>query len=407
VGYVINRDLNIVGDGSPYVTILGQPALTLFEVEAGYNVSISGVSIESAGDSGIKNLGTLQLDDVRVSSNDSDGAGGGINNSGELTISNSLIINNETISSGGHGGGIRNTGTLTLLDSEVTLNSTPGSGSLGGGIYSSGTLVIERTVIHTNVADFRGGGIYSSGTLELTDVGIFNNHATDSSTSFGGGLWNTGLATLRSVTINGNSAQSAGGGIWNENTKAYLINSTVSGNNAPHGGGIAHQGPAVGELFSIYSSTIANNLTGAGSSAGAGGLHSYGPITLTNSIVVGNEGDNCVEDLVYTISSTGYSLEDTDTCGFTAVGDQVNTDPQLLSLAYNGGFTQTHALPAGSPAIDAGNPSGCTDEGGAPILTDQRGWSRSLDGDLDGTPVCDIGAYEFEPLEIFLPLIVH
>jgi hypothetical protein len=168
---------------------------------------------------------------------------------------------------------------------------------------------------------------------------------------------------------------------------------------------LAHQGPGVGEILSIYSSTIVNNLTFSGSSAGAGGIHSYGPVTLTNSIVAGNEGDNCVEELVYEISSTGYSLEDANTCGFSATGDLVETDPQLLSLAYNGGPTQTHALLGGSPAIDAGNPGGCLDEVGSLILIDQRGWDRVVDGNLDGSATCDIGAFEFEPLTLFLPLI--
>ena len=37
-------------------------------------------------------------------------------------------------------------------------------------------------------------------------------------------------------------------------------------------------------------------------------------------------------------------------------------NPLLGPLADNGGPTQTHALLPGSPAIDAGNPAGCTDE---------------------------------------------
>jgi hypothetical protein len=54
-------------------------------------------------------------------------------------------------------------------------------------------------------------------------------------------------------------------------------------------------------------------------------------------------------------------------------------DPLLLPLADNGGPTQTRALQAGSPALDAGNPATC------PSL-DQRGYLR--------LGQCDIGAYE-------------
>ena len=43
---------------------------------------------------------------------------------------------------------------------------------------------------------------------------------------------------------------------------------------------------------------------------------------------------------------------------------------------------------AGSVAIDAGNPTGCTDQFGAPLTTDQRGEARPF-----GT-ACDLGAFE-------------
>ena len=68
---------------------------------------------------------------------------------------------------------------------------------------------------------------------------------------------------------------------------------------------------------------------------------------------------------------------------------------QILGpLQNNGGPTQTHALVAGSPAIDAGNPSGCRDSLGVLLLADQRGFLRLDDGNHDGTSRCDIGAYE-------------
>ena len=78
--------------------------------------------------------------------------------------------------------------------------------------------------------------------------------------------------------------------------------------------------------------------------------------------------------------------------GFGAAGDQLGTlddplDPMLGALANNGGPTQTHALLAGSPAIDRGNNTG------APA-TDQRGVARPRDGDGNGSLVVDIGAFE-------------
>jgi hypothetical protein len=404
IEYFVTNDLSIVGAGSPYVLIQGNGLSGIFRIDAGVTVTLSGATIQGAGASAIKNLGTLDLIDVIVTGNSTDGSGGGIHNSGDMTIANTMITNNNLISTG-HGAGIFNSGNLTITNSEVSVNSAPASDSTGGGISNIGMLVIDDSTIHSNDASYLGGGIYSSGSVELTNMSIFYNDATAAS-SFGGGLHNTGSATLRNVTISGNSAQTGGGGIWNQHVSASLVNVTVSGNSAPYGAGIGHQGSTGTEILTIHNSTIAEN--NAFSGGGASGIDSYGPVDIENSILAANlGGDNCIENMVYPITSLGYNLEDADTCGFASVGDLPNTDPLLLSLSHNGGFTETHALPAGSPALDAGDPAGCEDELGIPLLTDQRGFPRPMDGDVDGMAICDIGAYEFQPVMLYLPLIMR
>ncbi|MFI5365938.1 MAG: choice-of-anchor Q domain-containing protein [Candidatus Binatia bacterium] len=79
-------------------------------------------------------------------------------------------------------------------------------------------------------------------------------------------------------------------------------------------------------------------------------------------------------------------------CGLTNAvnGNLLGVDPHLGPLQNNGGPTQTMALLPGSPAIDAGDPNGCTDAAGNVLATDQRGAPRSVPGDTR----CDIGAYE-------------
>jgi len=62
------------------------------------------------------------------------------------------------------------------------------------------------------------------------------------------------------------------------------------------------------------------------------------------------------------------------------------------------GATRTHALQLGSPAIDAGTNSSCP-------ATDQRGEARPIDGNRDGSDVCDIGAIEAPLWQLFLPLV--
>jgi hypothetical protein len=97
-------------------------------------------------------------------------------------------------------------------------------------------------------------------------------------------------------------------------------------------------------------------------------------------------------DCAGTINSAGYNLIE-NTAGCTISGDTTGNitglDPKLGPLALNPpGTTETHALQPGSPAIDAGNPAGCTDASGNPVTTDQRGVPRP-----QGLS-CDIGAYE-------------
>jgi hypothetical protein len=66
----------------------------------------------------------------------------------------------------------------------------------------------------------------------------------------------------------------------------------------------------------------------------------------------------------------------------------LNADPMLLPLADNGGPTQTHALGAASPALNAGaNLTG--------LAVDQRGFARVF-----GT-AADIGSFEYAPDSIF------
>jgi hypothetical protein len=91
-------------------------------------------------------------------------------------------------------------------------------------------------------------------------------------------------------------------------------------------------------------------------------------------------------DLEGSVSSLGYNVigNSGDGSGFAA-SDLVNVNPQLGPLQNNGGPTQTMALLAGSPAIDAG------DNNNAPAY-DQRGpgYPRIVNGTID------IGAFEVQ-----------
>jgi len=305
---------------------------------------------------------------------------GGISNSGTLTINDSTIRGNT-------GGGIHNSGTLTLNHSTLRGNIN-GQGS-GGAIQSSGALIINRSAISGNAAEassyVAGGGIYLSGLGTISNSTISGNMAVGFSRSSGsgGGIANEGALTINNSTITGNTARQNnnhgcwGGGIANEGGATLVINnSTISGNSAPNctGGGVINH---YSGTFTINNSTISGNNNGGVA----------GAVNLQNSVVASNPDGNCWG----AVTSNGYNLSSDDTCNLTGPGDMNNTDPKLGKLKNNGGPTQTIRLLKGSPAIDAGNPNGCTDDKGNLLKTDQRDWARP--GKYD-TGACDIGAFE-------------
>jgi len=119
------------------------------------------------------------------------------------------------------------------------------------------------------------------------------------------------------------------------------------------------------------------------------GIYNNGPktaVVFQNSIFGSDPGGNCYGAL----SSEGYNISGDNTCPLHGPGDMNNRDPKLGPLQNNGGPTQTMALLPGSPAILAGNPSGCTDGRGQRLKIDQRMYPRPKQG------ACDMGAYELK-----------
>ena len=108
-------------------------------------------------------------------------------------------------------------------------------------------------------------------------------------------------------------------------------------------------------------------------------------LNIQNSIVAANGDFGCFlapfGGGAVALNSLGNNVFTDGTCANVA-SDQVVGDALLGLLADNGGPTLTHALLAGSPAIDAANTAVCP-------ITDQRGVARDA--------ACDIGAFEFVP----------
>ncbi|MEW5985447.1 MAG: choice-of-anchor Q domain-containing protein [Chloroflexota bacterium] len=307
------------------------------------------------------------------------------------------------------GAGIHHTeGILKLVDSVITDNLTR---NRGAGIRNEARLEIENSTISNNTADPfepRGGGIdiSDSGVLTLTNSTVSGNMIyNQSDNAYGGGIFNAGVARIINSAIISNTASARiidvgsafarGGGIHNDfGATLTVINSTLSGNSAAgdsggFGGGIWTNNGAV-----IVSSTIVSN----NASSEGGGLAAQGSrVRMQSSILAGNTGPTALNCAGRGVASGGYNVVGTvEGCDFRAKStDQLDVNPLLRPLQDNGGPTQTHALRPISPAIDAGRSAGCTDENGALLLSDQRGYVRAVDGDDNGSRVCDAGAFEY------------
>ncbi len=331
---------------------------------------------------GIVTISDVKIQDGGVLTGDQTCNGAGIHNvGGTVTVSNSQISSNTA----GEGGGIYNASGSTITLDSGTLVSSNTAAKRGAGITNVGTMTINESTVATNThvggtsgdppcagtTSFGAGGIFNAdgGDLTINDSEVSGNTAAFT----GGGIYNYAPGTTLTVnrsTISGNSTTTVGGGIRNGNEGSVTItNSTLSGNSAVEGGGAL-------QAFSGMVDLISSTLSGNTSTSGATALdHGPGTLNVGNSILDGSCSG--------TIVSQGHNLELGTSCGFTAETDQQNTDPMLAALTDNGGPTDTHALQAGSSAIDEGDcPS---------LLTDQRGINRPQGAG------CDIGAFETTP----------
>jgi hypothetical protein len=272
---------------------------------------------------------------------------------------------------------------VTLSNLTIQNGYSPSSvetGGDGGGIFGAGPLLIEECIITNNTAVSTGGGVWSGYGAKLT---ITKSTVSGNTAAYGGGISGPGGSDwyLYDSTVSNNSAQNFGGGIVNDGGNALIVSSTIAGNTAVFGdGGIQDFGG-----IKLSNSTVSGN-----SAPSAGGLS--GVTFVQNTIVSGNTGGNC--STTAEPKSYGYNLSSDNTCNFDKAGDLNNTDPMLGALKNNGGPTMTMAISPGSPAIDAGNPAGCTNGTGSVVETDQRHDKRP--GDPKLTTGCDMGAYEYQ-----------
>lgn len=374
----ITDELAISGALSGTTTIDAGARDRIFDVYT-TTVKLANLSLQngyaSSDGGGIYNRGTLALTNTTSITNTARSRGGSIYNAaaGNLVVTNSSLGDSRASS----GGAIWNSGTLDLKNVRFKKNRASGA---GGAVINDGVARVALSTFNGNVAA-SGGALYQgSSTLTVQRSTVEGNVA-----GFGGGISvdKGGAVIIEASTVSGNRASLAGGGVYNHGTM-QLINSTwisnqtqtpkaAIGSSPAGGGGIWNHGD-----ITALNITLANNAAPVGSA-----VQSSGTITFTNSIVANNEIETGGENCSGTIMSSGYNLENADTCQFNLPTDLRGVSPKLDELSLNGGTTKTHALMPDSPAIDSGTNVGCP-------ARDQRGMLRPQG------PRCDRGAFELE-----------
>lgn len=314
--------------------------------------------------------------------------GGGLLVEDRATLTGTLIRDNRAVTMGG---GVHCAGICRLTLNDVTIRGN--RAQQGGGLFNAANLTVNGGDIAGNVSTVQAGGLLNFGTATLTAVTVDGN----ASEGRGGGLASIkgfgstqpGSLTVTRSTVSGNTAGAAGGGLVvanddpNDSFGAEIVvdRSTFARNKALEGGAAQLE---MGRL-EFRDSTIADNdatFDGAGLATNQDNAIRVGGSILANDA----NGDNCFNK----IASLGSNLDSDGTCAFENRGDLVSSRIELGPLADNGGPTLTMAIGAASAAIDAGHPGRCAQN---PV--DQRGAARPVDGDGDGTKVCDIGSFEY------------
>jgi hypothetical protein len=395
-------------------------------------------------------------DDAGCGAGRDGGDGGGIYNSGDLTLNRCTVKENATgngattcpavpfmCGQGGSGGGIFNEKTLTLNDSTVKDNTTGNGGPGGAGLMGG--------------AGGGGGGIYNYRVLfdkSLKNFIVATVNLTNSTVS-GNTTGNGGVGSAG----NRGGMGGVGGGICNGGGTVNLTNSTVSanttGNGGDGGGALGGGGGPGGGIFNggrriapvgkpinstdtknligtvnLTNSTVSGNTTGdggddGGNGGGGGGIGNGGTVNLTNSTVSANttgEGEGTGEGGrgggIYDESDQTTNLKNTIVAGNSAAGIGPDCHGGLNSQDYNliqdtsdciVGGTTAHNITGQDPRLDAlalnapGNTKTHALLAGSPatdaIPEGGTGYNGAPATDQRGVTRpqganCDIGAYE-------------
>jgi CSLREA domain-containing protein len=165
----ITDTLTFSGSGAFDSIISGSAIGRIFIIPGPFHVVISGVTIQKGFDAngaGVFNAGILELTDVNLSRNHTDGFGGGLFNLGNAVLRNVTIDRN----SASVGAGAANYGPAAALTLTNTTVSSNRAGFEGGALFTyRGTVTLTNVTHHHNRVR-RGDGLANyGGTITLAN----------------------------------------------------------------------------------------------------------------------------------------------------------------------------------------------------------------------------------------------
>ena len=394
-GTIQSNSANRAGGGIENASGMDAPAVaTLNDVVLDQN----GIAVAAPGNGGGLHSGggTVTVNGGRITSNVAT-EGGGLWSNGTLVVQPgeepTTIWNNtgtgDAADNGGGGVYAESGADVTISGAFIDGNKATGASGSGGGILVADDATVRVTGgrIAENEANRAGAGIEIAddaategafGEAYLTEVMVTDNVIVTAAPGNGGGLHIGGRAyALVQRSTFANNFATEGGGLWVSGGGTLgMNNSTVSNNAATgEGGGLYLVG---GGTIGLDALTVAENTAGVSGGGLGRGIGEAGFFGFTNTILADNSapaGPDCFGSY-----QASFSLvEDTSGCMLNGDNNLTGQDAMLAPLADNGGPTLTRALPATSPAVDAGETQ---------FAIDQRGFVRNVGQD-------DIGAYEF------------
>jgi hypothetical protein len=271
---------------------------------------------------------------------------------GTITVTNSTLSANTV---GGGSGGNGGNGSDDVIPSPYGGNAGTGGAGQGGALFSSGTITVTNSTLSTNTVGGGNGGNGGNGGHYYIYYGRGGNGGNGAAAIGGGGIYvSAGTSELTNSTVAFNTAQASLGGAGGMGSPPGSPGTGGPG----QGGGVSNAGGAVNAL---------NTLVGD-NSAGSAPDFSGNFASASHNFLADGTGSNLVNGVN----------------GNLVGSHDLPINPRLGPLTNNGGPTFTHALLAGSSAIDAG------DNADAPMW-DQRGpgFPRIIHG------IIDIGAFEY------------